>query len=319
MSIVETTRVNLGKRGKSNVKELLEMWYASGTDMLSVTKSPEKSMNRSISLSVDSELVKQDPDALLLLTILSLLSAGTMKQNFCWWATSIKMIPSAIATLSDAGLLVEDEWENSTSPVLSVVPVIQSFMQQQDRVAEEIRKQTHLSCCEYILAHACCFDDPTFPKNSKALAAEDANIQSILFGSPLSQPTVLSDRTIDALVAFSWHRCDTKPALDIANHAVTVARASGLEDHIASAVWCLGKTYAKLGNHHSVRVRIPFSIPYSLFVHMFPIGLRPAYLSQYLPFCPSLCTWFIHSSHPFFPFSLLSESSLSPLLTLGVK
>ena len=251
MPFAVTLMANLGKRGKSNAKELLEMWYASGTDMLSVTKSPEKSMNRSISLSVNSELVKQDPDALLLLAILSLLPAGTTKQNLRWWATSIKMIPSAIATLSDAGLLVEDEWENSTSPVLSVVPVVQSFMRQQDRVTEEIQKQTHLSCCEYVLAHACCFDDPTFPKNSKALAAEDANIQSILFGSPLSQPTVLSNRTIDALVAFSWHHCDTKPALDIANHAVTVARASGLEDCIASAVWCLGKTYAELGDHHS--------------------------------------------------------------------
>ena len=41
----------------------------------------EKSMNRSIRLSVDSEYVKQDPDALLLHAILSLLPAGTTKQN----------------------------------------------------------------------------------------------------------------------------------------------------------------------------------------------------------------------------------------------
>jgi hypothetical protein len=251
MPFAVTLMANLGKRGKYNAKELLETWYASGTDMLSVTKSPEKSLNRSISLSVDSELVKEDPDALLLLAILSLLPAGTTKENLHWWATSIKMIPSAIATLSDAGLLVENKREISTSPVLSVVPVVQSFMRQQDRVAGEIRKQTHLSCCEYVLAHACRFDVPTFPKNSKALAAEDTNIQSILFGSPPSQPTILSDRTINALVAFSWHRCDTKPTLDIVNHAVTTARASGPESCIASAVWCLGKTYAELGDHHS--------------------------------------------------------------------
>ena len=250
MPFAVTLMANLGKRGKSTANELLETWYTSGTDMLSVANSPEKSMNRSISLSVDSQFVKQDPDALLLLAILSLLPAGTTKQNIRWWATSVKIIPSAIATLSDAGLLVENKLENSSSPVLFVVPVVQSFMQQQDRIAEEIRKQVQTSCCEYVLAHACRFDDPTFPKNSKALAAEDTNIQSILFSSPTSQHIVPSDITMEALIAFSWHRCDTKPNLEIANHAVTVAKASGLVKYIASALWCLGHTYAQLGDHH---------------------------------------------------------------------
>jgi len=140
---------NLGKRGKSTANELLETWYTSGTDMFSVSNSPEKNMNRSISLSesVDSEFVKQDPGALLLLAILTLLPAGTTKQNLRWWATSVKMIPSAIAILSDAGLLVENKWENSSSPVLFVVPVVQSFMQQHARIAE-VRKQVQSSCCE---------------------------------------------------------------------------------------------------------------------------------------------------------------------------
>ena len=157
------------------------------------------------------------------------------------------MIPSAIASLSDAGLLVENKWENSPSPVLFVIPVVQSFMQQQDRVTEEIRKQVKSSCCEYVLAHACRFDDPTFPKNSKALAVEDTNIQSILFSSPTSQH-IPSDITMEALIAFNWHRCDTKPNLEIANHVVTAAKASGIERYIASAVWCLGQTYAHLGD-----------------------------------------------------------------------
>ena len=216
--------------------------------MLSVINSPEKSMNRSISLSVDSELVKQDPDALLLLAILSLLSAGTTKQNLRWWAISVKMIPSAIATLSDAGLLVENKRENFASPVLFVVPVVQSFMQQQGRITEEVRKQVQSSCCEYVVAHACRFDDPTFPKNSKALAVEDTNIQSILFSLPTSQHIVSSDIIMEALITFSWHRCDTKPNLEIVNHAVTAAKESGVVRYIASAVWCLGNTCCQLGD-----------------------------------------------------------------------
>jgi tetratricopeptide (TPR) repeat protein len=249
MPFAVTLMANLGKRGKSTANELLETWYTSGTDMLSVTNSPEKSMNRSISLSVDSEFVKQDPDALLLLAILSLLPAGTTTQNLRWWATSVKMLPSAIATLSDAGLLVENTWEISTSPVLFVLPVVQSFMQQQGRVAGVIRKQVHSSCCEYVLAHVS--RGSTFPGNPKALAAEDTNIQSILFSSPTSQHIAPSDITMEALNAFNWHRCTTKPNLEIANHTVTAAKASGVETYIASAVWCLGKTYAGLGDHHS--------------------------------------------------------------------
>ena len=256
MPFAVTLMANLGKRGKSTANELLETWYISGTDMLSVTNSPENSMNRSISLSVDSEFVKQDPDALPLLAILSLLPAGTTKQNLRWWATSVKMIPSAIATLSDAGLLVENKCENSSSLILFVVPVVQSYMQQQNRIAEKIRKQVELSCCKYVLAHACRFDDPTFPKNSKALAVEDTNIQSILFSSPTSQHIVPSDITMDTLIAFSWHRSDTKPNLEIASHAVTAAKLSGVERYIASAVWCLGQTYARLGDHHSSYVHL---------------------------------------------------------------
>ena len=83
------------------------------------------------------------------------------------------------------------------------------------------------------------------------LAAEDTNIQSILFSSPPSQLTVLSNRTIEALIAFSWHRCDTKPNLEIVNHTLTAAKASGVVRYIASAVWCLGRTYAQLGDYKS--------------------------------------------------------------------
>ena len=55
---------------------------------------------------------------------------------------------------------------------------------------------------------------------------------------------------MEALIAFNWHRCDTKPNLEIANHVVTAAKASGVLRYIASAVWCLGRTYAELGDYH---------------------------------------------------------------------
>ena len=141
-------------------------------------------MDQSIRLSLESDLVKRNPDAIFLLAILSLLPAGTTYENLRWWAPAIKStIPSAIATLSQVALLVENKRENSSSQVLFVVPVVQSFMQQQNRISQEIRKQVHLLCCasEYVLEHVCRLDDLTFADNSKTLTAEDTNIQSILF------------------------------------------------------------------------------------------------------------------------------------------
>lgn len=250
MPFAVTLMAKLGMEGMSTAKELLYAWRESGPDLLS--DNPEASMNRSISLSIESDVVKRNPNSITLLSILSLLPAGTTKANLRWWAlgSALKtsMIPSAIATLSKAALLVENEREHSDSPVLFVIPVVQSFMQQHGRIEEEIRTQVLLSCCQFVLDHTCRYDDPTFPAKSKALAAEDTNIQSILFGSPHAS---LSERIIDALIAFSWYCCDTKPNLEIVNYTVKAARSSRIKRCIVPAVWCLGWTYRQLGGYHS--------------------------------------------------------------------
>jgi hypothetical protein len=249
MPFAVTLMAKLGMEGQSTAKELLEAWRESGPDILS---NNQESMSRSISLSVDSHLVKDNPNAITLLSILSLLPAGTTKQNLRWWslesALKSSMVPSAIAALSKAALLVEHKRENSITPVLFVVPVVQSFMQQGGRIEEKTRKQIQAACCQYVLDHACRNYDLDFPIKSKALSAEDTNIQSILFDSlhPMS-----GDKTIEALIAFSWYRSDTKPDPEMAKRVVLAAKASGVKKYIASAVWCLGWTYRQLGDEHS--------------------------------------------------------------------
>ena len=250
MPFAVTLMANLAKQGQSSAGELLVAWSKFGPDIL--PNHHEQSMNRSIGLSVDSHLMRQNPQAFLLLKILSFLPAGTTKANLRWWLPVLdaSMIPSAIATLSQAALLVENKQQDSGSPVLSVLPVVQLFMQQHGRIEEEIRNNIQSTCCQYVLDHACSSDDPTFPAKTKMLAAEDINIQAILCGSPTMQHIMFSDRTIEALIAFSWYRCYTKPNLEIANHAVMVAKASAIRKFIASAVWCLGRTYFLLSEFH---------------------------------------------------------------------
>ena len=237
----------LAKEGQSTAEELLSAWSEYGPDIL---PDHEQSINRSISLSVDSYIMKQNPQALLLLKILSCLPAGTMKASLCWWVPALHaaMVPSAIATLSKAGLIVENEQQDSDSPVLFVLPVVQSFMQQHGRIEKEIWHNIQASCCQYVLDNACRIFDPAFPIKSKALAAEDINIQAILYGSHSMQHT---DRAIEALIAFSWYRFDMKPNLEIAKHTVSMAKVFGIKIYIASALCCLGATYGNLGEYYA--------------------------------------------------------------------
>jgi tetratricopeptide (TPR) repeat protein len=163
------------------------------------------------------------------------------------------MVPSAIATLYKTGLIVENQRQDSDSPVLFVLPVVQSFMQQHGRIEEEIWPKIQLSCSQYVLDHDIYSqNNPTFSK-PKALAAEDVNIQAILFSSTTTQhDNILSDKAIQALNAFSWYRCNhANPNVEIAKHAVSMAKAFGDKTYIASSLWCLGLTYGHLGEYYA--------------------------------------------------------------------
>ena len=205
MPFAVTLMARLAKEGLSTAKELILAWSQNRPDIL--PEHHEQNMNRSISLSIDSNLMKKNPQALLLLNILSCLPAGTSKATLRWWVPALhsSMVPSAIATLSKTGLLVENRRQDSDS-VLFVLPVVQSFMQQRGRIGKEIRQNIQISCGQYILDHVRRQNNPALSE-VKALAAEDVNIQAILCGSPTMQQTdMLSDIAIDALIEFSFIR-----------------------------------------------------------------------------------------------------------------
>ena len=248
-----TLMARLAKEGQLTAKELIVAWSENGPDIF--PNHHEQNMNRSISLSIHSNLMKQNSQALLLLNILSCLPAGTSRATLRWWAPALhsSMIPSAIATLSKTGLLVENQRQDSDSPVLFVLPVVQSFMQQHGWIGEEIRQNILLSCSQYILDHDVSFQNDHAFSKLKALAAEDVNIQAILFGSPTIQHSnMLSDKVIQALVSFSWYRCiNAKPNLEVARHAVSMAKTFGDKTYIASSLWCMGITYSSLSEFYA--------------------------------------------------------------------
>jgi hypothetical protein len=168
MPFAVTLVASLGMEGKSTANELMDVWFESAPDILS--DKFEQSMNRSISLSVRAPSSSEIP-----MPPLSSPSSPCYRREppkrIC-----VGMIPSAIADLSRAALLVENKHQNSDSPALFVIPVVHSSMQQLDqeqnpRIPEEIRKQIQSSCCQYVLDHACRFLDPTFPLKTQIESA----------------------------------------------------------------------------------------------------------------------------------------------------
>jgi len=54
---------------------------------------------------------------------------------------------------------------------------------------------------------------------------------------------------METLIAFCWHRCDTKPIIGIVEDLVKIAEASGIKKYIAIAVWCLGKSHHQIASY----------------------------------------------------------------------
>jgi len=181
MPFAVTLMASRGRKSGWSAGALLDEWRQQGTDMWSPDGSLGSGMNKSISLSVDSDFVKRDSNALYLLATLSMLPAGTTRKNLIYWVPKEKLTSGAITTLSEAALLQPiGQDDDHTSQTLFVLPVIQSFMVHQKRIPEHIRRALRSAFCKYVLDHACRYWDPTFKANAEALAREDVNIQFIL-------------------------------------------------------------------------------------------------------------------------------------------
>jgi len=243
MPFAVTLMASRGRESESSPKQLIEEWTKQGPGMWSPDGSLESGMNKSISLAVDSNFVKSNPNAIDLLATLSLLPAGTTRERLAHWAPNLSSTSGAITTLAQAALLqTTTRDEDHTTQTLFILPVIQSFMLHRKRIPEHIQLAVRSAFCKYVLDHACRYRDSTFETNAEALAREDVNIQSILMSA--IDRTGSDDQWVRALLGFSWYRRDTKPLIAVAEHTLNVAKANGNKRYIVEALLCLGSSYA---------------------------------------------------------------------------
>jgi len=139
MPFTVTLMASHGRKSVWSAGALLDEWRQRGTDMWSPDDSLESGMNKSISLLVDSDFVKSNPNVLYLLATLSMLPVGTTCKNLIYWVLKEKLTSRAITTLSEAALLQTTGQDNDhASQSLFVLPVVQSFMVHQKCIPEHI-------------------------------------------------------------------------------------------------------------------------------------------------------------------------------------
>ncbi|KAJ7485486.1 hypothetical protein FB451DRAFT_58018 [Mycena latifolia] len=233
---------------QASPQDLLEEWESAGTKMIS-------KMDRTISLSVNREIIKSNPAAFMLLAILSLLPAGTTGNNLRWWAPGVTSYTDAIGTLRTAALTEQEHGKFATARI-SVRPTVQAYMAQHDRISEEVRQQVHDACYKYVLTHKSIPDDAKFKDDLTALANEETNIQGLLMQIDVE---TLRPNALDALIAFSMYQYRTKPSTVVALHALEIACAlqndPHVDDtrvaarHVAEAHQCLGEIFGRLDHY----------------------------------------------------------------------
>jgi tetratricopeptide (TPR) repeat protein len=237
--------VLMAKSGETcdfTAKMLLEEWKQAGTEMISHSGSPEEDMNRSIGLSVNRNFVQQNPDALLLLQTLALLPVGTSMDNLRQWAPNIKSLSSAIRTLSSAALLLQSEG-HMTPKILSILPVVQSFMHTTGQIPEEVRQNTQKACYRFIFNHISQCD--ANPRDFESIAiAEDRNIRLIMLNSKPTNIPISLDLHLKYLIYFSQVSCHRRNP-DISEQALGLARESGDQKMIAQALFALALVYGR--------------------------------------------------------------------------
>ena len=216
-------------------------------------------MNHCISLSVDSDYVAGNEDALTLLATLSMLPAGTDQRHLEWWAPTLKNRAKAVATLNEAALVMgRDDGEGNA--LISVLPVVQSYMHQGNRTSDAIRQNVQAACYQFINKHKSSPGDPTFMDDLKALAREDTNIQVILLEAAAqtqassqftSSPEMntATNSLLEALLAFSWFQRWSKHRVDVAECTTALARTLNQERQLAEALFCLGCTLKEIDRY----------------------------------------------------------------------
>ncbi|KAJ6476719.1 hypothetical protein C8R47DRAFT_1020732 [Mycena vitilis] len=240
-----TLMATAGRHSQASPTELLAEWEVSGTDVIS--GGVDRSMNRTIGMSMGRGIVKCNPDAMKLVAVLSLLPAGTTRKHLSWWAPTLTRLTAAIDILRSAALVEQ----RAPDLPMSILPTIKTYVSRQNLISDKLQAEVFDSCYKFVLEHKSAPDDETYKEDIASLASEEINIQAILVQTSTDQG--LHPNALDALIVFSLYQFRTKPSCVVAWHALEVSKTQAIIDghkrHVAESHQCLGKFMFRLDRY----------------------------------------------------------------------
>ncbi|KAJ7596117.1 hypothetical protein C8J56DRAFT_1160364 [Mycena floridula] len=220
-----------GKSTRSTVEQLISSYTVNGTAMLGPTKGsdPQNSVSISICTSLESSLVKDEPNAGWLLRIIATLPSGTTLYTLQhWWAPELQNCDGAVHILLEASLL-----ERRTTSYF-VLPVIRSYLLDHSHLSATVHKSLVNAACNFLEQHNSiepsedCFTDDT-----TARSVEEINLQTLLL-----QATQPGTKVIKALCILAWHQYHIRPRTEVIQRAVELVSNVADQELVGNVLHC---------------------------------------------------------------------------------
>ncbi|KAF9065648.1 hypothetical protein BDP27DRAFT_1424625 [Rhodocollybia butyracea] len=259
MPLAITLLAKLGKKVGSSPAALLEQYRQGGTALLNLGGSAERNMDFCIGLSVESLPMMDSPSAAKLLDVLALLPMGTTLNTLSqWWARTI--VPNA-TVLSGLGTLLDTSLVEKHADTFVVLPVIRRYVLDPQRFPENIRESTVQMACAFLKEHNASRGESNYLAHENARFSEEANLQGILLETTIPNPG-----TIEALLILSEHQIETRPRLEISQHALELSKKSQDQKLYAKALYWNGRNLTCLDQYEAALKQ--FQLARAAFLHM---------------------------------------------------
>ncbi len=217
---------------------LLKRWNDSldSTEVLNLGTDQLSSVKVSIEMSVNSNIIKANPDALHLLSILSMLPAGARRDSIAALAPGIASA-RAIVNLLQATLITLE----NPRQIVRVLAPIRLYMQQHHPPTPEARLSLHSFYYTLLDTYYSMPGETLWVETLARIGPEEANIETILLDG-MNHPDASEERTraIEAALRFARYQQFTTPRLEIVRAAANCSRAIQNRDLLGRSLYRLG-------------------------------------------------------------------------------
>ncbi|KAG8984200.1 hypothetical protein FRB94_006266 [Tulasnella sp. JGI-2019a] len=236
MPLAVTLMAKIGSEGETPT-QLLKTWRLRGTEIIHEEGGDRRtSVNLSIQLSLQSHLMRNNPDALRLLSVLAMLPGGIRNDIIEDVVPDIEYPTKARSVLLRTSLVYSRAGTNS----FHVLSPIRSYITQHHPPTPELWRGLRDFCWIYIAMHS------APPANYDAFGLEEVNLEAVLSYALQHDPT---EDIVEISLYFTLyqHATNSRSGPHLALIAVEAAERVGNASQVAFCLERLGAIYIDRG------------------------------------------------------------------------